>query len=345
MLHVERCYLYSLALHFTVHVHFGGFVLFHIHFLFPLFDLLYNYFERMISYQRALEEDIYFLSSCSEPLRSTRRQDGLWESIETDDNHTLATDPNDLTPISHWGLDLRHVLSKSIGVQTSPESFPAPEMAPSKNLSELAPLGTTPGNDVATQETQILTPRPSMRSNSGNVAEQPVPTNGPRRRRGRPRNPPVFRNRRNVRFSDPIPSDLEPTMVSRDSHIFIRLLNVVVQETVHVSAAPGPRRRQEFSWNNRGKGWRVADRRSDEGLVEIVNIFDLAGSGGVDIYPVILPTERGGARQPVRMVWDAEKACFTGSNQDGEVLSVALGEMKDMARDPWARQFVGYIMS
>lgn len=86
-------------------------------------------------------------------------------------------------------------------------------------------------------------------------------------------------------------------------------------------------------------------RRSDEGLVGIDRLFEMPSGGGLEIHPLVLPTERGGVRQPVHMSWDHERACFLGSNQDGEVLSIPLGEMKDMAKNPWARQFVGYVTS
>lgn len=59
----------------------------------------------------------------------------------------------------------------------------------------------------------------------------------------------------------------------------------------------------------------------------------------------VSPTEHNGVRQPLEMVWDPATFCFNGLNQDNEAISVTLGEMKDMARDPWRRQYVGYILS
>lgn len=63
------------------------------------------------------------------------------------------------------------------------------------------------------------------------------------------------------------------------------------------------------------------------------------------LQPVVWPTEGGGARQNVEMDWDAARCCYQGSNGAGETLSVTLGEMREMVRDPWGRQFVGYVMS
>lgn len=295
----------------------------------------------MIRYQRAHSEASTLDPSSSEPLRSTRRHDGLWESIETDDNITPANEPAVLAATKDCVSCRTHVSSKSIGVQTSPQPFPVPTNFSPENSS------TNPEPDFTAQTTRLSGPNHLVvTSNLGDMAGESTPTDGPRRRRGRPKNPAGFRHRRSVRFSDPVSSEYEPNPATRVAHIFVRVLFVVIEEKVgHLAEGAVARRRQEFSWNNRGKGWRAADRRSDEGLVQIVSLFDLAAGGGVEIFPIILPTERGGARQPVRMAWDREKACFLGTNQDGEILLVALGEMKDMARDPWARQFVGYITS
>lgn len=170
-----------------------------------------------------------------------------------------------------------------------------------------------------------------------------------------------------MRFSDPAPSEAEPELRSRDSHVFVRLVKVNIATTIREDGSPldgdgdgdgdGRRLLSEYVWNNRVKGWRsaAAARRSsdDGGFVELAGLFaspsspgGAAGSsrGAVLLRPVILPIEGGGVRQPVEMAWDGDRFCFQGVNQDGETLSVTLGEMRESARDPWARQFVGYVM-
>lgn len=299
--------------------------------------------------------------SKSEPLLSTRREDGLWESIETDDDdHASAIQPNlDLAATVPSSSHKPQCSTKSVGVQTSPQ--PPLQAAPNDPTNLIAASTTTKTvttvhqQDPSSTYQQPLLPRDQQESIAGESIT-PDPT---RRRRGRPRKTSTttnFRNpRRSVRFSDPLSLSLqqheeEPDfglLPSRDSHVFVRLLNVVIQQPDQLAVETGTGTTQEYTWNNRGKGWREADRRSDEGLVQIVSLFDSMMAIGVDVFPVVLPTEeKGGARQPVKMIWDSERACFVGmdNNQDGGVLSVALGEMKDMARDPWARQFVGYIL-
>lgn len=296
--------------------------------------------------------------SRSEPLRAIRREDGLWESIETDDNHVFAIQPNVHSATSVQSLQRCRMSTKSVGVQTSPQPLPLAAPIDSTRASQLTGVpaaGTTP-EAVTIDELQV-TCTTSQAIVTTTLSKEPTLIDGDspitpavtQRRRGRPRKTPTgFRNpRRSVRFSDPLsPEDNELLKLAspRDSHVFVRLLNVVIQQPESLAIETGTATTQEYSWNNRGKGWREADRRSDEGLVQIVSLFDSFLDIGVGVFPVVLPTDRGGAGQSVKMVWDRGRACFLGTNLDGKILSVALGEMKDMARDPWARQFVGYIM-
>lgn len=283
-----------------------------------------------------------------EPLLSTRREDGLWESIETDDNHASANQPNGTPTTTVHSSQRAQVSNKSVGIQTSPEPLSAPTSSTPTDLIE-NPRTTTQITTTTDQRVPSSTAsRPAVTNSQESLTGEPITPTVTRRRRGRPRKTPTgFRNpRRSVRFSDPLSfeDDEHSSTPSRDSHVFVRLLNVVIQQPEHQAIETGTATTQEYSWNNRGKGWREADKRSDEGLVQIVSLFDTFLDIGVDVFPVVLPTERGGVGQSVKMIWNRDRACFVGSGQDGEVLSIALGEMKDMARDPWARQFVGYVM-
>lgn len=306
-------------------------------------------------------ENAIACGTSNEPLQSKRRDDGLWESIETDEVQATATrprgqlpatkgDPYDAHSIPAKGHPVHHN-TRSVGVQAS--LWPCPT---TKAESRDEPDEHIPGHSSSTTEENVIyrtfpptLPPSELTTAVKTVADAPLARDTrARRRRGRPKKPgpPSFRNRRSVRFSDPLSSECEAQLLPRDSHVFVRLLKVTA-ELDHSSTTGGfaARQRREFSWNNRGKGWRVAGRRSDEGLVEILSLFDLVLGAGARLFPVVLPTERGGVRQPVHMAWDEERACFLGRNQDGESLSVTLGEMRDMARDPWARQFVGYVMN
>lgn len=163
-----------------------------------------------------------------------------------------------------------------------------------------------------------------------------------------------------MRFSEPAAPEAEPSLQSRDSHVFVRLVRVIVDVEQHdrhgqeQDAIPAamPRRRQrreELVWNNRVKGWRPAgSARGDEGVVDLVSLFSgvetASEERSVVVRPVVLPVEGGGVRQPVEMAWERDRFCFEGVNGSGETLSVTLGEMRESARDPWARQFVGYVM-
>lgn len=284
--------------------------------------------------------------SKSEPFLSICREDGLWESIETDDNHAYTIQPDIPPATTDQSLQRApHVSNKSVGVQTSPQPLPAPNEPTDITATGTTTETVTTGQlDSSTTTFQPVVVTSSQESNTGGPKSPEVT----RRRRGRPRKTPIaFRNpQRSVRFSDPLSLEHEEPNFAppRDSHVFVRLLNVVIQQPEHLAIETGTGTTQEYSWNNRGKGWREADRRSDEGLVQIVSLFDSFLDISVDVFPVVLPTERGGAGQSVKMTWDRERACFVGNNQDGEILSVALGEMKDMSRDPWARQFVRHVM-
>lgn len=291
--------------------------------------------------------------SKNEPFLSNYRDDGLWESIETDDIHTSITRQSVHRAPTDSNVERAHVSRTSVGVQTSPQPLPTSIDLTTNHPSEITAAGTT-AKPIGTVDSKALCAK-SQRVSSGSqetVIDGPIIPDATRRRRGRPRKTSTgFRNpRRSVRFSNPLSLEYEePNLsLSRDSHVFVRLLHVVVQQperlVIGAKETRTAQRRQEYSWNNRGKGWRISDRRSDEGLFQIVSLFDSLFDGGVDIFPVVLPTERGGVRQPLSMAWNKERACFLGTSQDGEILSVTLGEMKDMARDPWARQFVGYIM-
>lgn len=297
----------------------------------------------------------------SEPLLSTCRDDGLWESIEGDDNQVPATQSSTMPPGISGEFDNNQVIfrkstrkhrnppcqsMRSAGTQTSLEPLPTQTTTSPKKPNEESDGRDAPATKLAqaTQSLPSMIPYSRLRDVGDAVVGAPMAADGLRRRRGRPKNLTGFRNHRRVRFSDPAPSEHEPEMPSRDSHVFVRLLRVIV-EFDHFPAASAGRRRQEFSWNNRGKGWKAAGRRGDEGLVEVLSLFELSPRAGVGLHPIIVPTERRGVQQPVEMSWDGGRACFLGSNQDEETLSVTLGEMKDMARDPWARQFVGYVMN
>lgn len=169
---------------------------------------------------------------------------------------------------------------------------------------------------------------------------QPEP--GTKRRRGRPRksnNTPNWNRRRRVRFSDPVLPDPEPQPEHRETHVFVRLLKVII-----TAGTSHPGQRQELVWNNRAKGWRLAGERSERNIADVAELFDdLSGHGSV-LRVLLAPTLGRGAREPVEMGWNGARCCFQGVNQDLGALSVALGEMRDMVRDPWARQFVGYVL-
>lgn len=374
----------------------------------------------------------------SEPLRSTQRRDGLWESIETDHDdvtlaHTPHPPPKDCVtsapkhprgaPPSVLPTEPDHLrVRRSIGTQTSPPPPPPPSPPPPRRTetsnvaassSERAPtptradliarvlhcplphpefgLSPVPLAHVAAAEPHVPTYSPAETRTrtrtptpTGSVPAPDEPTQGrQRRRRGRPRKVAApFRNeRRRVRFSDPALPEAEPDLCSRDSHVFVRLVRVVVLGLVDkrvpeggvatTSSGPAqPPRREEFVWNNRAKGWKRASgtgagagcsggagggggggsgggrrRSGEQGLCELEGLFAQQATSKVAlVQPIVLPTEGGGVRPPVEMAWDTARFCFQGVTLNGETVSITLGEMRDMAKDPWARQFVGYVM-
>lgn len=97
-------------------------------------------------------------------------------------------------------------------------------------------------------------------------------------------------------------------------------------------------------WNNRAKGWRLAGERSERNIADVAELFDDLSAHGSLLRVILAPTVGRGAREPLEMGWSAARFCFQGVNQDLGALSVALGEMKDMVKDPWARQYVGNVL-
>ncbi|POS74183.1 hypothetical protein DHEL01_v207423 [Diaporthe helianthi] len=146
---------------------------------------------------------------------------------------------------------------------------------------------------------------------------------------------------RRVRFSDPIPpANPGPQSEPRDTHVFLRLLKIII--TTEISHPP---QRQELVWNNRAKGWRLSGERSERNIGDIAELFDDLPRHGSLLRVLLAPTVHRGAREPVEVAWDASRCCFHGLSQDLGGLAVALGEMKDMVKNPWARQFVGYLLT
>ncbi|KAG6357431.1 hypothetical protein INS49_013308 [Diaporthe citri] len=189
----------------------------------------------------------------------------------------------------------------------------------------------------------LPTPIRPFPDSSQSVPPSPTPPQAAtRKRRGRPtksRNAPNWNKRRRVRFSDPILPDPDSEPEPRDTHVFVRVLKIIV--TIET---PSPPQREELVWNNRAKGWRLAGERSERNIEDISELFDDLTEHGALLRVVLAPTVGRGAREPVEMGWNGAGCCFQGSNQDLGTLSVALGEMKDMVKDPWARQFVGYVL-
>lgn len=305
-----------------------------------------------------------------EPLISTRREDGLWQSIERDEeeltfhdeshvvsqvNETSVAAKRDSISDKHMTHHVHRLdrdiattrgterssdtlsisEAKSVKTETPPTNSRRPEPTrdelpaslpndPSSHPGPAAPAGPVP--DIPHAEPSTPT------------RHQPVT----RRRRGRPkksRNAPNWNRARRVRFSDPIPPDPEPQPQSRDTHVFVRLLKIIVTAEDLI-----PAQRQELVWNNRAKGWRLAGERSERNIRDIAELFDDLSRHGSLLRVVLAPTVRGGAREPVEVGWNEARCCFQGASQDMGCLSVALGEMKDMVKDPWARQFVGYLL-
>lgn len=292
----------------------------------------------------------------TEPLRSTLRDDGIWESIETDDDRvnseryareneefSVKNSEGDSIPAARPYTGPQHHNVKSTATQTSPTSPPVPDTtAPRTGVGHPAERSPTPTRaDLIARVLHCPLPHPGLDPH-GPVEPLPSPTrtaSPPRRRRGRPKK---AARRRRARFSDPAPPGAEPELASRDSHVFVRLVRVLVDVE---AAGAAPRRRHEFAWNNRIKGWKPSDRRSGAGFFQLLGLFESPSTApGTALRPVVLPVEEGGVRQPVETAWHEGRSCFIGVNEDGETLSVTMGEMKDAVRDPWARQFVGYVM-
>ncbi|KAI3396471.1 hypothetical protein diail_12091 [Diaporthe ilicicola] len=306
----------------------------------------------------------------SEPLMSTRGVDGLWQSIERDEEDLTSCLEDDIIvsvkdkPVvvkedrtdDQDTIHRRHQLHENnietTSSQGAPDVPPAPDATDSKtsrqSVTQRAPTPTRA--DLLARVLNCPLPHPDVRTSTDLSTDTPqaVPSSqgqthrGTKRRRGRPkkpRNAPNWNRPRRVRFSDPIATDREPQAETRDPHVFVRLLKLIV-----ILQVTYPARRQEFVWNNRARGWRLAGERSERNIEDIAELFDDLSEHGSLLRVLLAPTEGRGAREPVEMAWDDMRCCFQGTNQEGMDMSVALGEMKDMVRNPWARQFVGYIL-
>lgn len=307
----------------------------------------------------------------TEPLISTRGEDGLWQSIERDeeeiapsfehhaticvDQKSLVTDEKGVsdqdTTQPHHQPQQPNITASSRGVLDAPST---PDTTPSKtNRPSTVHRAPTPTRaDLLARVLNCPLPHPSLPTLSADLsgdtsqATQSISGNqqrGTKRQRGRPkksRNAPNWTKPRRVRFSDPIAPGPQPEPEHRDSHVFVRLLKIIVSS----GEGSHPVQRQELVWNNRAKGWRLAGERSEQNIGDIAELFDDLSEHGALLRVVLSPTEGRGAREPVEMGWNGTRCCFQGANQDGGDLSVTLGEMKDMVRDPWARQFVGYVL-
>lgn len=301
-----------------------------------------------------------------EPLISTRRSDGLWQSIERDDEE-LASHLEDNTVVS---VDEKTVVVKKEGPADQDPSHdpqqPRQGITTAESTPRTSDTSTTLDIEPTTTNTPSASHRPPTPTGANPVARLPdrllphpglttpvhpvpytpqsptQPQPGPKRRRGRPRksnNAPNWNTRRRVRFSDPVLPDPEPQPEHRETHVFVRLLKVII-----TAGTSHPGQRQELVWNNRAKGWRLAGERSERNIADVAELFDDLSAHGSVLRVLLAPTLGRGAREPVEMGWNGARCCFQGVNQDLGTLSVALGEMRDMVRDPWARQFVGYVL-
>lgn len=305
-----------------------------------------------------------------EPLVSIRREDGLWQSIEKDEeelashleDHAIVS-VNEKSPkagdgrVPNEDITQRHHQPRDIAIATRTASVPdvvsTPDIKPAKTESSSAsypsPIPPTRA-DLSARVLNCPLPHPRLPTPVRHIQDIPqAPPRNPvqtpsatRRRRGRPKkshNAPNWNKPRQVRFSDPVPPEPEPEPKPRDTHVFVRLLKIIV--TVE---NPPPPQRQELVWNNRAKGWRLAGERSERNIADISDLFDDLTKHGSLLRVVLAPTVGRGAREPIEMGWNGGRCCFQGANQDLGTLSIALGEMKDMVKDPWARQFVGYVL-
>lgn len=307
-----------------------------------------------------------------EALISKQREDGLWQSIERDEEELAShfadyaitsveesfrvrkEDVTDDRDVNHSPQETRETqdietsksTQKTSDTPSDQDIKPVKTETPSPSHRLITPTRTDPlarALNCPFPHPVLPTPghpAPDLPEDAPTGPVTPLP--GAKRRRGRPRksrNAPNWTKRRRVRFSDPIPPDAEPQPEQRDTHVFVRLLKIIVAlETPH---AP---QRQELVWNNRAKGWRLAGERSERNIGDIGELFDDLSAHGSLLTALLAPTVGRGARESVEMGWNAARFCFQGVNQDLGTLSVALGEMKDMVKDPWARQFVGYVL-
>lgn len=255
---------------------------------------------------------------------------------------SIVTARSQPRPRGTSGQEACRPTTRSTGTQTELHNEPASTITPNKDSKRRSPTPTRADLIARVLNCPFPHPSPFNPPETDLAPSAPTPTRG---RRGRPRKASTSKQQRRVRFTDQVPSDAEPQLRARDSHVFVRLLKISVD--VHAPGSPGSSsggQRQEFLWNNRSKGWRRAGVRSEENLAGLAELFGMLPVPGASVRGVVVPTEGGGVRQPVEVAWDGVRGCFLGLNQDGETLSVALGEMRDMARHPWARQFVGYVM-
>lgn len=294
-----------------------------------------------------------------EPLISTRREDGLWHSIERDEEE-LAThcDNNAVSQVNRSSMTVkedsnpdkdmaRHVhrldrdIATATGTERTSDALSTLDTKPVKTPTREDPLAALP-DDTSSHPGHATPVHPVLDIPHAEPSTPTQPQPATRRRRGRPkksRNAPNWNRARRVRFSDPIPPDSDPQPESRDTHVFVRLLKIIVSVE-----SPPPAQQQELVWNNRAKGWRLAGERSERNIGDIAELFDDLSTHGSLLRVILAPTVQGGAREPVEVGWNVGRCCFQGVSEDMGSLSVALGEMKDMVKDPWARQFVGYLL-
>lgn len=303
-----------------------------------------------------------------EPLISTRREDGLWQSIERDDEDLAWHKRGEPEPLevtknedaSDQGLTQQdHERLRDSATTPGKENAHAQHVSSDPDLNAVKKENPTENRSSTSSRADILAwvsvsppqhqqqpqdhppqlrPAPDIPRGEPPTQDQPAT----RRRRGRPRksrNAPNWNRPRRVRFSDPIPpADPDPPQSeSRDTHVFVRLLKIMV-----TADSGHPTQRQELVWNNRAKGWRLAGERSQRNIGDIGELFDDISTNGSLLTVVLAPTVQRGARELVEAAWDASGCIFRGLSQDVGSLTVALGEVKDMVKDPWARQFIGY---
>lgn len=300
-------------------------------------------------------------------LQSIQRDDGLWESIEQDEE-TLLDSENDANPPpvvvekevvvlmdSNDNIqDMRRsstpqtVELKSTGTQTLFIASNQPTILSSTSIA----VTDTAATGIPSGDVDRPSAPPVQRRGRGRPRKNKPPANDPPSpekasessppNKKRTNEPSV--HRRHVRFTEPVPSDAEPQL-RRDSHVFVRLGKVLVNLPAQPPNNSNPTQ-VSFIWNNRAKAWKLTGDRGSEGMVELHGLLEQPPERLSIVHPFVSPTERaGGVRQPVEMKWDPATFCFQGLNQDNELISITLGEMKDMAKDPWKRQYVGYIMS